>query len=90
MTVRVWDPATGVCLRILEGHTGVVLGVAFSPGGTLLASGSDDNMVRVWDPAAGVLRILAGHSSGVNAVTFSPAGALLASVSNDITVRLWR
>ena len=64
--------------------------VAFSPGGTVLASGSEDNMVRVRDPAAGVLRLLAGHSSGVDAVTLSPAGVLLAFIIDDMTVRPWR
>lgn len=33
----------------LSGHSGAVRGLAFSPDGCLLASGSDDTMVRVWD-----------------------------------------
>jgi WD40 repeat protein len=35
---RLWDPATGECLRTLTGHDGEVRGVAFSPDGRLLAT----------------------------------------------------
>ena len=63
MTVQIWEPAAGACVwgGTLEGHTDWVRAVAFSPGGTLVASGSEDNMVRARDPAAGVLRLLAGQ-----------------------------
>jgi WD40 repeat protein len=67
-----------------------VSAVAFSPDGALIASGSEDHMVRVWHVATGRLtRRLEGHSSAVTAVAFSPDGATLASASNDRTVRLW-
>ena len=48
-TVRLWDVDTGEMLRSMPGHAGGVSGVAFSPGGTSLASASWDGTVLVWE-----------------------------------------
>jgi WD40 repeat protein len=78
-------------LRTLIGHYDRVTSVAFSPDGTLLASGSDDHTVRLWRSSDGAfLRSLQGHSGYVKNVAFSPDGTILASASDDRTVRLWR
>ena len=75
----------------LVGHTNPVHGVAFSPDGQTLASGSWDNTVRLWRVSDGILlRTLEGHTDPVLSVAFSPDGQTLASGSRDKTVRLWK
>ena len=64
--------------------------VCFSPDGSILASGSYDQTVRLWDSHTGeCLRLLQGHTNPVSSVCFSPDGSILASAGYDKTVRLW-
>lgn len=72
------------------GHAGFVTTVAFSPDEKLLASGSYDTTVKLWDLATGIeLRTLKGHQESVGAVAFSPDGRTIASASGDGIVNLW-
>jgi len=72
------------------GHTGGVRAVAWSPDGKTLASGSKDNMVKLWEAGnRHLLRTLSGHADIVTSVTWSPDGRTLASGSDDHTVKLW-
>ena len=85
--VKLIDVDTERVLNTLEGHTGDVWGVAFSPEGTL-ASGSADGTIRLWDATGQSLNTLEGHADDVRSVAFSPDGTL-ASGSADGTIRLW-
>ena len=68
-----------------------VWGVAFSPDGNRIVSGSADDTVRVWDAATGqpVGQPLTGHQDRVWGVAFSPDGTRIVSGSADTTVRVW-
>ncbi len=77
-------------LAVLQGHAGPVLGVAFSAQGDRIASGAEDQTVRVWDTASGCeVGCLRGHTAAVGCVAFSPDGRWIASGSKDQTLRLW-
>jgi WD40 repeat protein len=76
----------------LHGHRSRVYSVSFSPdpNGKLLASGSDDNTIILWDvEAKEQVGQLTGHEDPVLSVCFSPDGKLLASGSYDNTIILW-
>lgn len=68
----------------------VIWCVAFSPDGTLVATGDHADKVKLWDVATGkLLRTLEGHSEDVSAVAFSSDGTLIASAGEDRNVGLW-
>ena len=71
-------------------HTGRVFSLAFSPDGKTLASGSEDNTVRLWQVTSGKLLDKFEHPASVRSVIFSPDGKFLISGADDLTVRLWQ
>jgi WD40 repeat protein len=81
---------TDSLLRTLTGHTKTILNVNFSPDGQTLASGSEDQTIKLWNVTSGQeLRTLIGHKDWVNSVAISPDGQTLASGSRDETIKIW-
>jgi WD40 repeat protein len=75
-------------LRTLEGHAGRVSALAVLADGRL-ASGSDDNTIKLWNPASGACEAtLEGHADTVTALAVLADGRL-ASGSADSTIKLW-
>ena len=87
--IELRDPHFGTLHATLR-HDSPVNSIAFNPDGSLLASGSRDNVVRLWIPDAETLQAtLHGHTASVLSVAFSSDGSLLASGSADGTIRIW-
>jgi WD40 repeat protein len=83
-------PSTDKEGQILKGHRGGVTSVAFSPDGTRVASGSINNLVRIWNVVKGEVEyILQGHSHVMRSVAFSPDGTRVVSGSYDHSIWIW-
>jgi len=79
---------TGDLLRNLSGHANPVNSVAFD-NNDLLASGSDDGTIKLWNKYTGdLLNTLSGHGGFVESVAFD-TNDMLASGSRDNSIKLW-
>ena len=77
-------------ITTFKGHSATVRSVTYSPDGKVIASGSGDTTIKLWDVASGKeITTLKGHSGWVNSVTYAPDGKTLASGSEDNTIKLW-
>ncbi len=91
-TITVWDAATLQQRAAWRGHEGGTYALAAHPAHGLLASGSGDRSVRLWDIATGnraAVGEMAGHKATIYGLAFDPSGDHLASGSYDQSIRLW-
>ncbi|KAM0564411.1 hypothetical protein ACHAPJ_000624 [Fusarium lateritium] len=100
--IRLWDRVTGrpktttrksvagQDMAPLKGHHSYIHCLAFSPKGNILASGSYDEAVFLWDVRAGrLMRDLPAHSDPVSGIDFCRDGTLVVSCSTDGLIRIW-
>jgi len=76
-------------LRTLTGHIYSIYGGAISPDGGIIASGSADKTIKLWNIITGdCVKTLSSHTGYVGQVAFSNSGNFLASVGRDKTLRI--
>jgi WD40 repeat protein/tRNA A-37 threonylcarbamoyl transferase component Bud32 len=95
--IDLWDTKTKPAaegkprpLLSLQGHTGKILALAFSPDNPLLASASSDRTIKLWDLGSGdETQTLRGHEDGVTGVLFTPDGKQLISAGGIGDIKFW-
>jgi WD40 repeat protein len=91
-TLRLWDIASGDCLKVMSGHTGSVYSVAISTDGHLALSGTyEDEFVLLWNLTTGqLLQKFQGYTGYISRMIFLPnRRPALITVCDDKTRRLW-
>jgi WD40 repeat protein/serine/threonine protein kinase len=89
-SVRVWDAATGLELRLLTGHEGAINGVAISPDGRQALAGGESKIVHLWELETGKeLRRFKGFRGAVNGVAFTGDPRWALSASRERCGHLW-
>jgi WD40 repeat protein len=87
--ICIWDLQTRKPIQFLRGHRGTIFSLAVSTDGKLLASGSEDGTIRLWDTRTWKEVGLLKHESNVYGLAFSPDGTRLAAGCGDSVIRLW-
>lgn len=88
--VRVWDIVNEKVLCELRGHQSTVCAVDFARNGSLIASGSMDRSMKLWDATSGTLRRTVYVERMVTDVSISHDSALVAATAfRDNGVRVW-
>jgi WD40 repeat protein len=89
-TIKLWNIATGECIRTFKGHSGCVNSVIYSACGKNFFSASTDKTIKEWDVETGrCIRTYFGHSEGINSVVYSPEREKILSASDDETIMEW-
>jgi len=88
--IRLWAPKDGDSTgRVVGAHSARVTALAFSADGSLLASASHDQTVRLWKPGTAAFGQVIAHESPVEALTLLPDGKRLVSSGQNGGVFVW-
>ncbi len=90
LQIELYAIPSGTLIRTFGSFQENIRSVAFSSDGSRLVTGSNDRIIRIWDPASGdQLLQLRGHLDSVDELEFTPDGTRLLSGSGDYMVRAW-
>ena len=88
-SIKIWR-FDGSLTATLAGHAGAVRAVEYSPNGTLLASGAEDNAVKIWQVQSGLaIANITAHTDMVTSLNWSSDGNKLATGSWDSDIYVW-
>lgn len=88
-SIKITNTKTGQS-RYLDGHPSVVITIAYSPDGNVLAVGGSDKSIYLFDVATqALIKTLVGHTTPITSVAFSPDGRTLLSSSEDPVMKVW-
>jgi WD40 repeat protein len=86
---RVWRDDGNKLSLTWRAHTAAIQALAFSADEQVLATGSWDGTVKLWNLKSGALLWMGRHTSSIQRLAFAPDGKYLASGGDDATIRLW-
>lgn len=87
--VQLWSKQTGELIRTFNGHSNWVQSVAIAPDAKVIASGSVDGTIKLWQPD-GKLLLNLKNSRAVYSIGWSPDGKILASGDGNGELKLWK
>ncbi|CDO72560.1 hypothetical protein BN946_scf184983.g43 [Trametes cinnabarina] len=98
-TIKIWDLATASAkaepLMVLHppeaaGPKASIYALATDPYGSIIASGSPERVIRMWDPRSGKrIAKLVGHTDNIRAILISEDAKYLLTGSADASIKLW-
>lgn len=88
--IKIRNTTTGEEIRTLEGHTKDVTALAFHPDRRFLASGGNDNTIRIWDLQKGDVISVIQQTDDVAGLDFSSDGRWFAALNADRRMTVWK
>lgn len=74
----------------LQGHIRTISSLKFNSDGALLASGSADKTIRIWNTADGKIeKLIPGHPLGINDIAWSIDSSYMVSCADDKNLKVW-